>query len=134
MRIRIGHELVFEVPRPTPTLLQHLAITFLRALNIPARYATGYLGDIGVPADPSPMDFSAWLEVYLGKAWHTLDPRHNRPRIGRVLMGRGRDAVDVAPALPSGRSTMISSLRSGAAGRGHPQRRNSSWRKSSRSG
>ena len=75
---------------------QHLAITFLRALNIPARYATGFLGDIGVPVSPSPMDFSAWLEVYLDGAWRPLDARHNQPRIGRVLMARGRDAVDVA--------------------------------------
>jgi transglutaminase-like putative cysteine protease len=74
----------------------HLAITFCRCLNIPARYATGYLGDIGVPADPAPMDFSAWFEVYLGGRWWTMDARHNTPRIGRVLMARGRDAVDVA--------------------------------------
>ncbi len=74
----------------------HLAITFCRCLNIPARYATGYLGDIGVPADPAPMDFSAWFEVYLGSRWWTMDARHNHPRIGRVLMARGRDAVDVA--------------------------------------
>src|SRR5262249_14254705 len=63
---------------------------------IPARYATGYLGDIGVPAAPFPMDFSAWFEVYLDGEWHTFDARHNVPRIGRVLMARGRDAVDVA--------------------------------------
>jgi transglutaminase-like putative cysteine protease len=75
---------------------QHLAITFLRALNIPARYATGYLGDIGVPAQPCPMDFSAWLEVYVGGRWFALDARHNQRRIGRLLMARGRDAVDVA--------------------------------------
>lgn len=74
----------------------HLTITLLRCLNIPARYATGYLGDIGVPAAPFPMDFSAWLEVYLGGKWWTFDARHNVPRIGRVLMARGRDAVDVA--------------------------------------
>jgi transglutaminase-like putative cysteine protease len=74
----------------------HLAITLLRALNVPARYATGYLGDIGVPESPLPMDFSAWLEVYLSGKWYTLDARHNEPRIGRVLMARGRDAVDVA--------------------------------------
>ena len=74
----------------------HLAVTFCRALNIPARYATGYLGDIGVPPAPFPMDFSAWFEVYLGDEWYTLDARHNVPRIGRVLMARGRDAVDVA--------------------------------------
>jgi transglutaminase-like putative cysteine protease len=75
---------------------QHLAITFCRSLNIPARYATGYLGDIGVPAAPFPMDFSAWFQAYLGGAWWTFDARHNRPRIGRVLMATGRDAVDVA--------------------------------------
>jgi transglutaminase-like putative cysteine protease len=74
----------------------HLAITFCRCMNIPARYATGYLGDIGVPAVPSPMDFSAWFEVYLGGRWWTMDARHNQPRIGRVLMAHGRDAVDVA--------------------------------------
>ena len=74
----------------------HLAITVLRALNVPARYATGYLGDIGVPPAPFPMDFSAWFEVYLGGKWYTLDARHNEPRIGRVLQARGRDAVDVA--------------------------------------
>lgn len=85
---------------------QHLAITFLRALNIPARYVTGYLGDIGVPSDPNPMDFSAWLEVYLGGAWYPADARHNRPRIGRVLMGVGRDAVDVALTTSFGRTTL----------------------------
>jgi transglutaminase-like putative cysteine protease len=74
----------------------HLAITFCRCLNIPARYANGYLGDIGVPRDPSPMDFSAWFEVYLGGRWHTFDARHNKRRIGRVLMATGRDAVDAA--------------------------------------
>jgi transglutaminase-like putative cysteine protease len=74
---------------------QHLAITFCRALNIPARYATGYLGDIGVPL-VLPMDFSAWYEAYLGGRWWTFDARHNRPRIGRVLMAVGRDASDVA--------------------------------------
>ena len=85
---------------------QHLAITFLRALNIPARYATGFLGDIGVPAAPSPMDFSAWGEVYLGGRWHTFDARHNQPRIGRVLMARGRDAVDVALTTSFGAATL----------------------------
>jgi transglutaminase-like putative cysteine protease len=75
---------------------QHLAITMCRALNIPARYATGYLGDIGVPAAPVPMDFSAWFEVYLEGRWWTFDARHNQPRIGRVLMAVGRDASDVA--------------------------------------
>ncbi|HEX8522014.1 MAG TPA: transglutaminase family protein [Tepidisphaeraceae bacterium] len=75
---------------------QHLAITLLRALNIPARYATGYLGDIGVPEEPFPMDFSAWMEVYVDRKWITVDARYNSPRIGRVLMARGRDAIDVA--------------------------------------
>ena len=74
----------------------HLAITLCRCMNIPARYCTGYLGDIGVPPDPAPMDFSAWFEVYLGDRWYTLDARHNTPRIGRILMARGRDATDVA--------------------------------------
>lgn len=74
----------------------HLALTFCRCLNIPARYATGYLGDIGVPPVPAPMDFSAWFEVYLGNQWYTFDARHNIPRIGRIVMARGRDAVDAA--------------------------------------
>jgi transglutaminase-like putative cysteine protease len=75
---------------------QHLAVTLCRALNIPARYATGYLGDIGVPISPDPMDFSAWFEAYLEDRWWTFDARHNRPRIGRVLRATGRDASDVA--------------------------------------
>jgi transglutaminase-like putative cysteine protease len=74
----------------------HLAVTFCRCLNIPARYATGYLGDIGVPHDPSPMDFSAFFEAYLDGQWHPFDARHNQRRSGRVLMARGRDAADVA--------------------------------------
>jgi transglutaminase-like putative cysteine protease len=74
----------------------HLAITFCRCCNIPARYCTGYLGDIGVPAVASPMDFSAWFEAYLGGQWYAFDARNNIPRIGRVLMARGRDAADVA--------------------------------------
>lgn len=75
---------------------QHLAIAFCRALNIPARYATGYLGDIRVPVAPFPMDFSAWFEVYLQDRWWTFDARHNTRRVGRVLMATGRDAADVA--------------------------------------
>jgi transglutaminase-like putative cysteine protease len=99
----------YPYARPTKTALdvfterfgvcrdfQHLAVTLCRALNIPARYATGYLGDIGVPATPSPMDFSAWFEAYLEDRWWTFDARHNQPRIGRVLMATGRDASDVA--------------------------------------
>lgn len=74
----------------------HLAITLCRCMNIPARYCTGYLGDIGVPTDPNPMDFSAWLEVYLSERWYTVDARHNTPRIGRILMATGRDATDIA--------------------------------------
>jgi transglutaminase-like putative cysteine protease len=74
---------------------QHLAITLCRCLNIPARYATGYMGDIGVPVVP-PGDFSAWFEVYLEDRWWTFDARNNIPRIGRVLIARGRDAADVA--------------------------------------
>jgi transglutaminase-like putative cysteine protease len=74
----------------------HLAITLCRCMNIPARYCTGYLGDIGIPPIDAPMDFSAWFEVYLDGQWHTFDARHNRPRIGRILMARGRDAADSA--------------------------------------
>ncbi len=74
----------------------HLAVTLCRCMNIPARYCTGYLGDIGVPIDPAPMDFSAWFEVYLDGRWYTFDARHNHPRIGRIVMARGRDAADVA--------------------------------------
>jgi transglutaminase-like putative cysteine protease len=74
----------------------HLAITFCRALNIPARYVFGYIPTIGVPPPPEPMDFAAWFEVYLDGRWHTFDARNNTPRIGRVVVGRGRDAVDVA--------------------------------------
>ena len=78
----------------------HLAITLCRCINIPARYVNGYLGDIGVPQDPAPMDFSAWMEVFLDGKWYTFDPRHNIPRIGRVVIARGRDATDV-PLLHS---------------------------------
>ncbi|SEF11504.1 Transglutaminase-like enzyme, putative cysteine protease [Rhizobiales bacterium GAS191] len=74
----------------------HLAVTLCRCLNIPARYCNGYLGDIGVPPDPAPMDFNAWFEAYLDGRWYTLDARHNQPRIGRILIARGRDAADVA--------------------------------------
>src|SRR6202521_2847965 len=75
---------------------QHLAVTLCRALHIPARYATGYLGDIRVPASASPMDFSAWFEAYLEDRWWTFDARNNQPRVGRVLIATGRDASDVA--------------------------------------
>jgi transglutaminase-like putative cysteine protease len=73
----------------------HLAITLCRCMNIPARYVNGYLGDIGVPADPAPMDFSAWMEVFLDGRWYPFDARHNVPRTGRIVVARGRDATDV---------------------------------------
>ena len=108
----------YQQARPTKTALdvftervgvcrdfQHLAITFCRALNIPARYATGYLGDIGVPV-VLPMDFSAWFEVYLDDRWWTFDARNNQPRIGRVLMATGRDASDVAMTTSFGQADL----------------------------
>jgi transglutaminase-like putative cysteine protease len=85
----------------------HLAITLCRCMNIPARYCTGYLGDIGVPPAPEPMDFSAWFEVFLGDRWYTFDARHNTPRIGRILMARGRDATDVAISTSFGPCKLI---------------------------
>jgi transglutaminase-like putative cysteine protease len=85
----------------------HLAITLCRCMNIPARYCTGYLGGIGVPRDPAPTDFSAWLEVYLGGAWHALDARHNRPRIGRIAMAYGLDAVDTAMSVAFGKAKLV---------------------------
>jgi transglutaminase-like putative cysteine protease len=84
----------------------HLAVTLCRCMNIPARYTTGYLGDIGVPEVPYPMDFSAWFEVYLGERWYTFDARHNRQRIGRIVMARGRDAGDVPITMAFGQSTL----------------------------
>jgi len=84
----------------------HLAIAFCRCMNIPARYCTGYLGDIRIPAVPGPMDFAGWFEVYLGKRWYTFDARNNTPRIGRVLMARGRDACDVALVSSFGPNTL----------------------------
>lgn len=108
----------YQQARPTKTALdvytervgvcrdfQHLAITFCRALNIPARYATGYLGDIGVPRR-DPMDFSAWFEVYLDHQWWTFDARNNQPRIGRILMATGRDASDVAMTTSFGQADL----------------------------
>jgi len=85
----------------------HLAIALCRCMNIPARYATGYLGDIGVPAVPAPMDFSAWFEVYLGGRWYTFDARHNTPRVGRILVARGRDAADCAITTTFGQSKLV---------------------------
>lgn len=110
----------YEFARPTKTAMdvynertgvcrdfQHLAITFCRALNIPARYASGYLGDIGIPPVPIAMDFHAWFEVYLGGRWYPVDARHNVPRIGRVLMARGRDAADTALTTSFGTTKLI---------------------------
>jgi transglutaminase-like putative cysteine protease len=84
----------------------HLAITLCRCMNIPARYCTGYLGDIGVPIAPEPMDFSAWFEAYLDGRWYTFDARHNKPRVGRILMARGRDATDVALSTSFGQTRL----------------------------
>jgi transglutaminase-like putative cysteine protease len=84
----------------------HLAIALCRCMNIPARYVNGYLGDIGVPVDPAPMDFSAWMEVYLDHRWITFDPRHNKRRTGRVVIARGRDAADVAMITTYGPHTL----------------------------
>ena len=84
----------------------HLAVALCRCMNIPARYATGYLGDIGVPPVPDPMDFSAWFEAYLGGHWHTFDPRHNCRRIGRILIGHGRDAGDVPITMVFGQHAL----------------------------
>ncbi len=84
----------------------HLGVTFCRALGIPARYVFGYLPDMDVPPDPAPMDFAAWMEVYLDGKWWTFDPRNNTARKGRVLIGRGRDAVDVAMVTTYGGPTL----------------------------
>ena len=86
----------------------HLAISLCRCMNIPARYCTGYLGDIGMPPPFGPMDFAAWFEAYLGGRWYTFDARNNIPRIGRILMARGRDAIDVAIATTFGPNTLVS--------------------------
>jgi transglutaminase-like putative cysteine protease len=85
----------------------HLAIAFCRCMNIPARYCTGYLGDMGAPPPYGPPDFAAWFEAYLGGRWYTFDARNNVPRIGRVLMARGRDAIDVAITTTFGPNTLV---------------------------
>jgi transglutaminase-like putative cysteine protease len=85
----------------------HLAVTLLRCLNIPARYCTGYISDIGLPPPHAPQDFAAWIEVFLGGKWHTYDPRNNDPRIGRILIARGRDAEDVPLTLTFGPNTLV---------------------------
>jgi transglutaminase-like putative cysteine protease len=86
----------------------HLAITFCRCMNIPARYCTGYLGDVGVPPPYGPMDFAAWFEAYIDGRWHTFDPRNNVPCIGRVLIAQGRDATDVPITHTFGPNTLLS--------------------------
>jgi transglutaminase-like putative cysteine protease len=101
-----------ELPSVTSSIcptrdFAHLAVTLCRCMNIPARYCTGYLGDIGVPRDPAPMDFSAWFEVFLGGRWYSFDARHNHPRIGRIVMARGRDAADVAISTSFGPSQPV---------------------------
>jgi transglutaminase-like putative cysteine protease len=110
----------YEHARPTKTAWEaheerrgvcrdfaHLAITLCRSMNVPARYCTGYLGDIGVSPVDAPMDFSAWFEAYLGGAWRTFDARHNKPRIGRIVMARGRDATDVAITTAFGQAALV---------------------------
>jgi transglutaminase-like putative cysteine protease len=119
----VHHYLVFgyEHASSTKTALQaysdrngvcrdyaHLAIAFCRCMNIPARYCTGYLGDIGVPPPYATMDFAAWFEAFLGGSWHTFDARNNQPRIGRILIARGRDAADVAISTAFGANTLES--------------------------
>ena len=108
----------YKTARPTRTALDayrekegvcrdftHLAVTLCRCMNIPARYTTGYLGDIGVPVS-GPMDFSAWFEVFLGDRWYTFDVRHNQRRIGRIVMARGRDAGDVPITMAFGANSL----------------------------
>jgi len=111
----------YEYASPTKTALKaygegrgvcrdyaHLAIALCRCMNIPARYCTGYLGDIGVPPMAAPMDFAGWFEAYLGHQWYTFDPRNNVPRRGRILIARGRDAADVAINTTFGPNTLDS--------------------------
>lgn len=119
----VHNHIVFDYAqaRPTRTALQaynerigvcrdyaHLAVAFCRCLNIPARYCTGYLSDIGLPFTPVPMDFAGWFEAYLGGQWHMFDPRNNAPRRGRVLIAQGRDATDVAISTTFGPNTLES--------------------------
>jgi transglutaminase-like putative cysteine protease len=119
----VNHRITFDYQsaRPTRTAWEahnersgvcrdfaHLAIAFCRCLNIPARYCTGYLGDIGAPPPYGVPDVAAWIEVYIGSAWYIFDPRNNVPRIGRVLIARGRDAADVAIVTTFGPNTLES--------------------------
>jgi transglutaminase-like putative cysteine protease len=97
---------VFETRTGVCRDFAHLGVTFCRSLNIPARYVFGYLPDIAVPPPDEPMDFCAWMEVYLDGRWWTFDPRNNVPRVGRVLIGRGRDALDVAMVTTYGAAVL----------------------------
>jgi transglutaminase-like putative cysteine protease len=99
---------VFNERRGVCRDFTHLAVALCRCMNIPARYCTGYLSDIGVPPPHSAMDFAAWFEVYLSGQWHTFDARNNTPRIGRILLARGRDAADVALTNTFGPNTLKS--------------------------
>jgi transglutaminase-like putative cysteine protease len=101
-------EEVFKDGRGVCRDYAHLAIAFCRCMNIPARYCAGYLGDIGIPPPYGPMDFAGWIEAYLGGRWYTFDPRNNIPRVGRVLIARGRDATDVAISNTFGPSKLVS--------------------------
>jgi transglutaminase-like putative cysteine protease len=101
-------EQVFKERRGVCRDYAHLAIAFCRCMNIPARYCTGYLGDIGIAPPYGPMDFAGWFEAYLAGRWYTFDPRNNIPRIGRVLIARGRDAADVAISSTFGPNTLVS--------------------------
>jgi transglutaminase-like putative cysteine protease len=118
----VFHHITFgyDFARPTKTAFQawqerkgvcrdfaHLAVTLCRAMNIPARYCTGYISDVGTPEPWSAMDFAAWFEAYVGGSWQTFDPRNNVPRIGRVLMARGRDAADVAISNTFGPTKLV---------------------------
>jgi transglutaminase-like putative cysteine protease len=120
MRIRVGYDSFgYHHARVTRTAWEtyrervgvcrdfaHLALTLCRCMNIPARYCTSYLGDIGVPADPAPMDFSGWFEAYLEDRWHVFDARHNTRRVGRIPIAYGRDAADVAICSTFGPNTL----------------------------
>ncbi len=111
----------YAMARPTRTAMEaynertgvcrdfaHLAIAFCRCMNIPARYCTGYISDIGLPPNSSPMDFAGWFEAFLGGQWHAFDPRNNAPRTGRILIACGRDATDVAISTAFGPNTLTS--------------------------
>ena len=97
----------FEEGRGVCRDYAHLAVAFCRCLNIPARYCTGYISDIGLPPPYAPQDFAAWIQVFLGGTWHSFDPRNNDPRIGRILIAYGRDAADVPLTLTFGPNVLV---------------------------